>query len=77
MRTIAVRLRRGFRCAVLCASMAAGLLAPAPYAALTSPIPAEFPVISLERVTPREGNNPFDPRDPLAPDARTAASPRR
>jgi hypothetical protein len=74
MRTIRHRLRRVARRSAIAAALAAGLLAPPPPAAQVSPLPREMPVLALDRVANRSGNNPFDARDPLARDARAAAA---
>ena len=49
------------------AGLAALLCADPPSAAPSDTLPLEPPVVTLDRVVPRSGNNPFDPRDPLAP----------
>lgn len=38
--------------------------APAPTQSTVRPL--EHPIVQIERVVNRSGNNPFDPRDPLA-----------
>lgn len=77
MRICGTRLRRGVRRSAVIAVLAAGLLAPPPPAAQVSLIPPELPLLVLEQVTPRSGNNPFDARDPMAADANAISGGRR
>ncbi len=67
MRTRGTRLRRGVRRSAIIAALAALLCADPPRAAINTTLPPELPVVTLDRVLPRSGNNPFDARDPLAP----------
>ncbi|HUP28695.1 MAG TPA: hypothetical protein VM122_00880 [Usitatibacter sp.] len=69
MRTRRTRLRRGLRRPAIIAALAAFaalVCVDPPRAANSSALPADFPVVTLDRVFHRSGNNPFDPRDPLA-----------
>jgi hypothetical protein len=66
MRTGGTRLRRGVRRTAIIAALAALLCADPPRAATSTTLPPDPLTVTIDRVLPRSGNNPFDARDPLA-----------